>query len=92
MAELGCEGKKVGLQSIKDAIDEVDYQTVTIAGQKFMYCGIKMKNGFVVVGDPATCADPANWRDEIGKKISFDNTFEGIGKLEAYARMSAGEL
>ena len=59
-----------------------------IAGQKMMYCGIKMDNGFVAVGKPATCIDPANWRDEIGQQVSYDNSFEELWKLEAYRMMS----
>ena len=52
-----------------------------------MYCGIKMKGGFVVTGKPAACIDPDNWRDEIGEKVSFDNTFSEIWQLEAYLKM-----
>ncbi|EGQ7740344.1 hypothetical protein EIB96_13610 [Vibrio parahaemolyticus] len=89
MEELGCTGKRVKPQDIVDRIEEVDFQTVTLAGNKFMYCGIKMKGGFVVVGKPATCIDPENWRDQIGRQVSFNNTFEEIYKLEAYRKMSA---
>lgn len=53
-----------------------------------MYCGIRMKNGFVCVGKPATCIDPANWRDSIGQKISYDNAFDELWRLEAYRMMS----
>ena len=53
-----------------------------------MYCGIKMDNGFVVVGKPATCIDPENWRDEIGRKVSYDNAFSEIWRLEAYRKLS----
>ncbi|ENM0975594.1 hypothetical protein AB6R07_001544 [Vibrio parahaemolyticus] len=89
MEELGCTGKRVKPQDIVDRIEEVDFQTVTLAGNKFMYCGIKMKGGFVVVGKPATCIDPENWRDQTGRQVSFNNTFEEIYKLEAYRKMSA---
>ncbi|HCH2101179.1 TPA: hypothetical protein NKR60_001261 [Vibrio parahaemolyticus] len=88
MEELGCTGKRVKPQDIVDRIEEIDFQTVTLAGNKFMYCGIKMKGGFVVVGKPATCIDPENWRDQIGRQVSFNNTFEEIYKLEAYRKMS----
>lgn len=88
MKDKGCEGKRVTIDLIKSRIVEVDYQIVIIAGQKMMYCGIKMDNGFVAVGKPATCIDPANWRDEIGQKISYDNSFEELWKLEAYRMMS----
>ncbi|EGQ8157904.1 hypothetical protein GUA36_11065 [Vibrio parahaemolyticus] len=33
--------------------------------------------------------DPENWRDQIGRQVSFNNTFEEIYKLEAYRKMSA---
>ena len=84
--ELKCTGDCVTSDSIKARIVEVDYKTIVIAGQQLMYCGIKMDNGFVVVGKPATCIDHANWRDEIGRKISYDNTFSEIWELEAYRK------
>lgn len=84
MDKLGCTGKRVTKELIESRIQEVDYQTVVIAGQKMMFCGIKMLGGFVAVGKPAVCIDPANWRDEIGQKISYDNSFEELWKLEAY--------
>lgn len=88
MDDLKCTGKRVTKDLILSRISAVDYQTILIAGQKMMFCGIKMDNGFVVVGKPATCVDPANWRDEIGQKISYDNAFEEIWKLEAYRMLS----
>lgn len=86
--DQGCTGKRVTRDLITSRIVEVDYQTIVIAGQKMMYCGIKMDNGFVAVGKPATCIDPANWRDEIGQQVSYDNSFEELWKLEAYRMMS----
>ena len=88
MDELKCTGRKVTKDLIESRIVEVDYQTIVIAGQKMMYCGIRMDNGFVVVGKPATCIDPDNWRDEIGKTISYDNAFEKLWQLEAYRMLS----
>ncbi|OZA15676.1 MAG: hypothetical protein B7Y05_02825 [Polynucleobacter sp. 24-46-87] len=88
MKDQGCNGDRITSELIQSRIAEVDYQTIVIAGQKLMYCGIKMDNGFVVVGKPATCIDPANWRDEIGQKISYDNTFSEIWRLEAYRKLS----
>lgn len=88
MEEQGCTGKRVTKELILSRITAIDYQTVVIAGQKMMFCGIRMDNGFVAVGKPATCVDPANWRDEIGQKISYDNSFEELWKLEAYRMLS----
>jgi hypothetical protein len=89
MEEQGCTGDRITTAGIEARIVEVDYQTVVIAGQKLMFCGIRMDNGFTVVGKPATCIDPANWRDEIGQKISYDNSFADIWRLEAYRKLSA---
>lgn len=88
--KLECTAPRVSMDSIKARIVEVDYETVRIAGQKLMYCGIRMDNGFVVVGSPATCVDEDNWRDEIGQKVSYDNTFSDIWKLEGYRLKSEG--
>ena len=88
MEELGCTGDHVTKSGIKDRILDIEYQTIILGGNKFMYCGIKMVGGFVVTGKPAACIDPANWRDEIGRKISFDNAFEEIWELEAYRKMA----
>lgn len=88
MDKLGCTGDRITKELIESRIVEVDYQTVIFAGQKMMYCGIKMDNGFVAVGKPATCIDPSNWRDEIGQKISYDNSFGELWRLEAYRKMS----
>jgi hypothetical protein len=85
---LKCDAPRVSLDLIRSRIKEVDYQTVTIAGQKMMFCGIKMDNGFVVVGNPSVCVDPANWRDEIGRKVSYDNSFSKIWSFEGYRLLS----
>jgi hypothetical protein len=87
MVDLKCTGEYIASSGIKDKIEEIDFQTITLAGNKFMYCGIRMKGGFVVTGKPSACMDPANWREEIGQKVSFDNAFSEIWKLEAYAKM-----
>jgi len=90
MRDEGCNGKKITSAGIKARIIDVEYTTVTLCGQKFMYCGIKMDNGFVVVGKPATCIDPDNWRERIGKEVSYDNAFSEIWRLEAYRELSEG--
>ncbi|WP_269519503.1 Gp49 family protein [Alteromonas sp. BMJM2] len=89
MKKLGCDGAFISSQSIIDRIEDVDFQTIELAGQKMMYCGIRMKGGFVVTGKPSVCISPENWRDEIGQKISFENAFQEIYKLEAYRFMTS---
>lgn len=87
MKEMGCNENFISSQSIIDRIERVDFETIVLAGQQMMFCGIRMKGGFVVTGKPAVCMDPDNWRDEIGHKVSFENAFSEIYKLEAYRTM-----
>lgn len=88
MFEEGCTGDRVTSELIESRIANVEYETIELCGKKFMFCGICMDNGFVVVGDPAACIDPSNWRDSIARKISYDNTFEELWRLEAYRKVS----
>ena len=85
--DLGCTGKRVTSELINSHIEAVEYKEIELCGTRFMYCGIKMKNGFVVVGSPSVCTDPNNWRDEIAKAVSYDHSFGDIWSLEAYAMM-----
>ncbi len=89
MVDLECKGDYISSSFIHERIESVEFKTIELAGNKFMYCGIRMKGGFVVTGRPATCIDPANWRDEIGKKVSFENAFDEIYRLEAYRKMAS---
>lgn len=89
MEELGCTGEHITASGIQDRIEAIEYQTIELCGNKFMYCGIKMAGGFVVTGEPSACIDPANWRDEIGRQVSFDNAFSEIWRLEAYRKMTS---
>lgn len=96
MKEHGCTGRKVTRELIDSRIVGVEYKTVDLVGQKMMFCGIAMATAdparpFVVVGKPAVCIDPANWRDAIGMEVSFDNTYQEIYRLEAYRLMTSGE-
>lgn len=88
MKRLGCNTNFISQKHITDRIKRVEHKKIEGCGHLFMYCFIEMDNGFVVTGKPATCIDPANWRDEIGQKVSFDNTFSEIFRLEAYRSMS----
>ena len=88
MDELGCDGLSVTKAGIESRIEKIEYHKAVICGKNFMFCGITMKGGFVVVGRPSAVIDPANWRDEIAQKVSFDNTFEELWKLEGYRVMA----
>lgn len=94
MVELGCTGERITNSGILDRIVEVEYQTVTLCGVSMMFCGIALKTEnpdrpFVITGNPSVCIDPANWREKIGQKVSFENTFDKIWQLEAYRFVTA---
>lgn len=40
-------------------------------------------NGFQIVGKSA-CADPANYNQEIGEKVAYDDAFKQLWPLEGY--------
>ena len=79
---------KLTKELIEARIEGVEYQTVEIHGKKMMFCGIKMPGGFVVVGEPAMCIDPANWSYDIGQQVSYEHSFQKLWELEAYRIMS----
>ena len=86
--EEECTAPRITKELIESRIDKVEYITTRIAGRKCMFCGIKMDNGFVVIGKPATCIDEENWRDNIAKEISYDKALSELWQLEAYRFIS----
>jgi hypothetical protein len=68
------------LANIADTNYYGPFNTLTI-------CVITMMNGFNVLGESA-CVDPANYREDIGRKIAYDNAFNKLWALEGYAMAS----
>lgn len=62
---------KITVEFLNSEIANVEYLrlvgTLTI-------CVITTKDGFTFTGESA-CADPANFNQEIGEKIAYDNAF-----------------
>lgn len=71
---------KVTKDGITAKIKKVKYARVS---EKFTHCIITLKNGFEVTGESA-CVDPANYNQDIGEGIAYDNAFEKIWVLEGY--------
>ena len=46
-------------------------------------CCLTLTNGFTVTGESA-CVDPANFNEELGRKIAWDNARNKIWPLEGY--------
>ena len=71
---------KVTPASIQDKIIRVEYRRLS---PKITHCIIEMENGFEVTGESA-CVDPANYNQEIGERIAYDNAFDKLWPLEGY--------
>ncbi len=52
-------------------------------GTTLTVCALTLRNGFIVTGESAA-ASPANFDEEIGRKISRDNARNKIWALEGY--------
>lgn len=82
ISDKGLNAPRVTPAMIDAAIVGEDYHvfpgtTVTVA------C-LKLRNGFTVTGESA-CASPANFDQELGRKIARDNARSKIWALEGYA-------
>jgi hypothetical protein len=77
-----------GLNAPRLTPDKID---AAIAGEDFhvfpgttmTVCALKLKNGFVVIGESAA-ASPENFNEEIGRKIARENARNKIWALEGY--------
>lgn len=74
---------RVTLEQLESAIEQVEYLNPELAPQ-FTLAIIKMKNGYVVIGESAP-ADPANFNAELGKKFAYENAVRKIWPLMGFA-------
>lgn len=72
---------QVTKESITAKITKVAYHQ--FRGTTLTVCVITVENGFTVTGESA-CVDPANFNQEIGESIAYDNAFEKLWALEGY--------
>lgn len=68
--------------------DDIDRVIAEIRFHRFpdttlTVCCLVLQNGYCVTGESAA-ADPANYREDIGKDIAFKNAREKIWALEGY--------
>jgi hypothetical protein len=68
-----------------DLIDAVivDEKYHVFEGTTLTVCCLVLRNGFTVTGESAA-ASPANFDEEIGRKVAFQNAREKIWTLEGY--------
>lgn len=65
-----------------DAVIVSQTYTVLPSG-KCMVCELTLINGFTVRGE-ASCVSKANFDEEIGKKISYEDARDKVWQLEGY--------
>ncbi|HEJ1634710.1 Gp49 family protein [Pseudomonas aeruginosa] len=77
-----------GLNAPRLTPDLIDAAIVNAAyhifpGTTVTVCCLTLRNGFTVIGESA-CASPANFDEELGRKIARDNARNKIWQLEGY--------
>ncbi len=65
---------KITKEFLESEIVDVHYTHLQGA---LTHCTIIVKNGFVFTGESA-CVDPANFDEEIGEKIAYENAFNSM--------------
>lgn len=65
---------KITPDLIKGRIASVDYLK---RGETSTICTITLDNGYAVHGHSA-CVDPANYREDLGQKIAYDDAFRQL--------------
>ena len=77
----GLDAPRLTPAQIDAAIAGEDYHV--FPGTTLTFCVLVLRNGFVVTGESAA-ASPANFDEEIGRKIARDNARQKIWALEGY--------
>lgn len=70
--------------SIKANILDVSYSNPFPSTPHLTVCGIRMKNGFVVLGKSAPVS-AMNFDRAIGEKLAYEDAFKQLWALEGYA-------
>ncbi len=77
----GLNSPRLTPQDIDAAIVAGDYHV--FPGTTLTVCALTLRNGFIVTGESAA-ASPANFDEELGRKIAHDNARNKIWALEGY--------
>lgn len=77
----GLNAPRLTPAKIDAAIVSEDYHV--FPGTTLTVCALTLRNGFIVTGESAA-ASPANFDEELGRKIARDNARNKIWALEGY--------
>lgn len=78
----GLNAPRLTPAAIDATIIGEDYHV--FAGTTMTVCALKLRNGFVVIGESAA-ASPENFDEAIGRRIARENARNRIWALEGYA-------
>lgn len=70
---------KVTKEDLLQKVTDVKY----FQNGKTTVCVLRVQNGYEIVGTSA-CIDPANFDEEIGRKIAKDEALDKLWELEGY--------
>lgn len=79
--EKGLDAPRLTPDHIDSVIDRELYHV--FGDTCLTVCCLVLKNGFTVTGESA-CASPANFDEQLGRKIARDNARNKIWTLEGY--------
>lgn len=82
----GADAPRVTPEKLRSLISEVRFIQPT---GTLMICIVTLKNGFTVTGESA-CVSPENFRENIGRRVSYANALDKLWPLEGY-RMKEDE-
>ena len=81
ISDKGLNAPRLNPQHIDDTIVSEAFHV--FPGTTLTVCMLTLRNGFHVVGESAA-ASPANFDQEIGRKVARDNARSKIWALEGY--------
>jgi hypothetical protein len=79
--DKGLNAPRLTPDMIDAAIVSEDYYV--FPGTTMTVCALKLRNGFIVIGESAA-ASPENFNRDIGRKIARENARNRIWALEGY--------
>ena len=80
--ELGCTtAPRITPSDIDELIKDIAFYV--FPNTLLTVCCLTLQNGFDVTGESA-CASPANFNQQIGEKVAFDNAKQKIWPLAGY--------
>lgn len=77
----GLTAPRVTPERLEEVIKDEAYHV--FPGTLLTVCCLTLANGFTVIGESA-CASPANFNEELGRKIAREHAKQKIWPLEGY--------